>query len=272
MATPPGSFIWYELLTTDLDGARDFYGAVVGLVIPAEPTPGPMDYRMIGTPGGETVGGTMQLTPAMSEGGARPGWFGYVGVDDVDATVTKIAAAGGQVKMPPTDIPQAGRIAMVADPQGAPFYVMRPTPPPGAEDTDSCVFHPEKAGHVAWNELHARDGANAFDFYADQLGWEKSDAMDMGPMGTYQMFKVGGTDQAIGGMMTSPEMPQPTWLYYFNVPDIDETLERIKANGGKVNYGPGEIPGGYFIIQGNDPQGAMFAVVGPRKGAQADAA
>ena len=266
MTNPPGSFIWYELLTTDLDGARRFYDASVGLKIPAEATPGPMDYRMIGTPGGETVGGAMQLNAEMSAGGARPGWFGYVGVDDVDATVAKIAAAGGQVQMPPTDIPQAGRIAMVADPQGAPFYVMRPTPPPGAEDTDSCVFHPEKPGHVAWNELHARDGATAFDFYADQLGWEKSDAMDMGPMGTYQMFKIGGTDQAIGGMMTSPEMPQPMWLYYFNVPDIDEAQARINVNGGKVNYGPGEIPGGYFIIQGTDPQGAMFAVVGPRKG------
>jgi predicted enzyme related to lactoylglutathione lyase len=214
----------------------------------------------------------MKLNSEMTAGGARPGWFGYVGVDDVDATVARIEAAGGQVQMPPTDIPEAGRIAMVADPQGAPFYVMRPTPPPGADDMDSCVFHPEKPGHVAWNELHATDGSGAFDFYAGQLGWEKSDAMDMGPMGTYQMFKVGGTDQAIGGMMTSPNFPRPMWLYYFNVPDIDDALARINGNGGSVMYGPGEIPGGHFIIQGTDPQGALFAVVGPRKGAQNDAA
>jgi uncharacterized protein len=266
MANPPGSFIWYELLTTDLDGARRFYDSVVGLKIPAEPTPGDMDYRMIGTPGGENVGGTMQLSAEMTEGGANPGWLAYVGVDDVDSTVARIAAAGGQVQMPPSDIPQAGRVAMVADPQGAPFYVMRPTPPPGAEDMESCVFHPEKQGHVAWNELHARDQASAWDFYAGQLGWEKSVAMDMGAMGTYQIFRIGGTDQDVGAMMNSPNFPRPMWLFYFNVPDIDEALEAIKANGGAVLYGPGVVPGGNFIVQATDPQGALFAVVGPRKG------
>jgi len=266
MASPPGSFIWYELLTTDLDGARPFYDAVVGLKIPAERSDGELDYRMIGTPGGEVVGGAMQMQRPMLDHGAKPAWLGYVGVDDVDATVASIVAAGGQVQMPPTDIPQAGRIAMVADPQGAAFYVMRPTPPPGAEDSESCAFHPEKAGHVAWNELHARDQAGAMTFYAEQLGWEKSDAMDMGPMGTYQMFKVGGTDQAVGAMMDSPNFPRPMWLFYFNVPDIDAALDATKANGGSVLYGPGLIPGSNFIVQATDPQGALFAVVGPRKG------
>ena len=95
---------------------------------------------------------------------------------------------------------------MVADPQGAPFYLMRPTPPPRRRRTwTACAFHPDKPGHVAWNELHATDQAAAMAFYAGQLGWEKSDAMDMGPMGTYQMFKVGGTDQAIGGDDDQPE-------------------------------------------------------------------
>ena len=266
MANPPGSFIWYELLTSNLDAARRFYEAVVGLKIPAEPTPGGMDYRMIGTPGGETVGGAMQLTPQMAEGGAKPGWFGYVGVDDVDASAARIAAAGGQVLMSPSDIPQAGRIAMVADPQGAPFYVMRPTPPPGAEDMGSCVFHPDKHGHVSWNELHARDQESAWDFYAGQLGWEKSVAMDMGAMGTYQIFKVGGTERDIGAMMTSPNFPRPMWLFYFNVPNVDAALEAIEASGGSVLYGPGVVPGGSFIVQATDPQGALFAVVGPRKG------
>ena len=86
-------------------------------------------WDLVSPAGGETVGGAMQLTEQMAENGVRPIWLGYVGVDDVDATVARIDAAGGQVQMPPSDIPQAGRIAMVADPQGAPFYVMRPTPP-----------------------------------------------------------------------------------------------------------------------------------------------
>lgn len=266
MTNPPGSFIWYELLTTDIAAAADFYEKVVGIKISRDATPGPMDYRMIETPGGLHVGGAMQLTQEMRDGGAMSGWFGYISVPDVDAAAEKVQAAGAMVHMPPTDIPNAGRIAMISDPQGAPLYIMKPTPPPGAEDMDSLCYDPEKHGHVAWNELHARDQAAAFDFYSGQFGWEKSDAMDMGPMGTYQMFKVGGTDNAIGGMMDSPNMPHPVWLYYLNVPDIDEALALINANGGSVLYGPGEIPGGSFIIQGTDPQGAMFAVVGPRKG------
>lgn len=272
MTNPPGSFIWYELLTTDLEAAGRFYDSVVGIRIQDQSAHGEIDYRMVENPAGGFVGGAMQLDADMIAGGARPAWLGYVGVDDVDATVAKVTGAGGQVHLPAHDIPGVGRIAMVTDPQGAPFYLMRPTPPPEVEDPTSRVFDPEKPGHVAWNELHATDGASAFDFYAEQLGWEKSDAMDMGPMGTYQMFKVGGTDRAIGGMMTSPNFPRPMWLHYFNVPDIDEALARIDGSGGSVIYGPGEIPGGNFIIQGTDPQGALFAVVGPRKGAQNDAA
>lgn len=265
MANPPGSFIWYELLTTDIAAATRFYEAAVGLRIGESTDPGGMDYRMVATPGGGLVGGARELTPGMLAAGVHPAWLGYVFVEDVDAAVARVTAAGGSVHMPPTDIPHAGRIAMIADPQGAPLYMMRPTPPPGQEKMESGVFHPERPGHVAWNELHARDGVAAFDFYAGQLGWEKSDALDMGPMGTYQMFTEGGSDQAIGAMMTSPNMPRPMWVYYFNVPDIDEALERTQASGGSIMYGPGAIPGGQFIIQAMDPQGALFAAVGRRK-------
>ena len=266
MANPPGSFIWYELLTTDIAAAADFYEAVVGIRIAREATPGPMDYRMIGTPGGLHVGGAMQLSAEMLAGGGLPGWYGYVSVADVDAAVDQAQAAGAAALMPPRDIPGAGRIAMIADPQGAPLYLMTPRPPADVPDLESRCYDPELAGHVAWNELHATDQAKALDFYSSQLGWEKSDALDMGPMGIYQMFKAGGTDRAIGGMMTSPDMPHPMWLYYLNVPDIDAALAAAQAHGGTLLFGPGEIPGGQYIVQATDPQGAMFAMVGPRLG------
>lgn len=267
MANPPGSFIWYELLTTDIAAAADFYETVAGIKISREATPGPMDYRMIIAPDGDNVGGAMELTQEMRDGGAFSGWFGYLGVPDVDAAAEQVKAAGALVHMSPTDIPGAGRIAMISDPQGAPLYIMKPTPPADAPDMDSLCYDPAKLGHFAWNEYHGTDQAAAFDFYAGQFGWEKSDAMDMGPMGTYQMFKAGGTDNAIGGMMNSPNMPHPIWLYYLNVPDIDAALAAANANGAALLYGPGEIPGGQFIVQATDPQGAMFAVVGPRKAA-----
>lgn len=121
MANPHGSWIWYELLTTDTDAAIDFYGQIVGWT--ASKFPGPMDYNILST-GEDNVAGVMK-NPAPT----APAWLGYVGVDDVDAAVAKIESLGGKVHMPATDLPGVGRIAMVEDPQGAHFYVMRGTSP-----------------------------------------------------------------------------------------------------------------------------------------------
>jgi predicted enzyme related to lactoylglutathione lyase len=87
--------------------------------------------------------------------------------------------------------------------------------------------------------------------------------MDMGPMGTYLLFNAGG--DAIGGMMNDPAFKRPMWLYYFNVDDIEAAQARVQAAGGSVLNGPHEVPGGSWVIQAQDPQGAKFALVGPRK-------
>lgn len=110
-------------MTRDSDGAKAFYDDVVGWNTGAK-APGDMDYRMIGA-GDDFVGGVFTVTDEMCEHGARPVWLGYVGVDDVDSTITKLESLGGKVLMPAKDIPEVGRIAMVADPQGIPFYIMR---------------------------------------------------------------------------------------------------------------------------------------------------
>ena len=82
-------------------------------------------------------------------------------------------------------------------------------------------------------------------------------------MGTYQLFSAGG--QTIGGMFTKPPtVPVPFWLYYFNVGDIDAAVKRVKAGSGQILDGPIEVPGGSWIVQCMDPQGAIFALVGKR--------
>jgi predicted enzyme related to lactoylglutathione lyase len=87
--------------------------------------------------------------------------------------------------------------------------------------------------------------------------------MDMGAMGTYQLFAAGG--EAIGGIMTKPpQMPSPAWLFYFIVPDIDSAAARVTAGGGQVLQGPVQVPGGGWIVHCMDPQRAMFALVGSR--------
>jgi len=254
-----GSFIWYELITPDPDGAKAFYDAVVGWTI-GEASPEFNGYRMIGRSDGGSAGGVLPLTDEMRQHGARPTWLGYIGVDDVDEAVAAIEKAGGKALMPAFDIPDIGRIALVADPQGVPFYVMKPTPPAGNEDKVSDVFSPDQPGRVSWNELATRDPKAALDFYVSKFGWTKGDVMPMGDMGDYQFITHHGVP--LGAMMTAAPENQSRWRYYIRVGNVDRAKQAVEAGGGTVIHGPQEVPGGDRILIGTDPQGAEFALVG----------
>jgi predicted enzyme related to lactoylglutathione lyase len=257
MSDGHGTPIWYELMSKDPLAARRFYAAVLGWHIDETPsTASTMDYRMINAVDG-LVGGVFTLTDEMCKQGAAPCWMMYIGVDDVDACVSAITAAGGTVLLPAFDIPNVGRIAMLSDPQGAPFYVMR-----GSSDEKSTACNPDSAGHGAWHELHATDGVSATDFYSGQFGWRKSRSVDMGPMGVYQLISVGGRD--LGGIMTDARFPRPAWLVYFRVDGIELAARRIVEAGGQVIHGPMEVPGGGWIVNGLDPEGVMFALTGTK--------
>jgi predicted enzyme related to lactoylglutathione lyase len=247
----PNAFVWYELMTTDLDSAERFYKKVIGW---SAKDSGQPDMRYTIMSAGETmIAGMMSLPDEVRAAGGQSGWMGYVGVDDVDAATERVRKAGGMVFRDPADIPGVGRFAVVADPQGAAFMLFQPM---GGNGASAPAGTP---GHVGWRELYASDWETAFDFYAGQFGWTKKDAMDMGAMGVYQMFAAGA--DAIGGMMTKPDaVPQPAWLFYFNVDDADAAAERIVEGGGQVVNGPMQVPGGGWIVQGLDPQGALFAV------------
>lgn len=254
---PQGDFIWYELMTSDADGARTFYDAVVGWNI-GESVPEYNGYRMIGRSDGGMAGGVLPISDEMREHGARPGWLGYIHVTDVDQKVAAIEAAGGRALMAPTDIPNVGRIALVADPQGAPFYVMKPIPPTDKPQARSDVFSPTEVQRCAWNELVTTDLAAARRFYPQQFGWELGDVMPMGPMGDYQFIHQDG--QMIGAMFAPPDR-QPAWRFCFRVENLDRSIEAVRAGGGEILFGPTEVPGGGMIIQATDPQGAFFMLI-----------
>ncbi len=249
-------FIWYELLSADADAASVFYAEVVGWNIQDSGMPGGA-YSILHA-GSSMVGGMMTLPADAAASGMKPGWLGYVHVPDVDRAIGEIRAAGGMPLMPGTDIPGVGRFAMLADPQGAFFYVMTP-----ASDGKSTAFSPGTIGHVGWNELHAADGEAALAFYRAQFGWEKGDEHDMGPMGKYVLFHAGGEEA--GGMMTKHSPGAPQWLFYFNVDDVTAGAARVSAAGGVVLNGPHQVPGGQWIVQCQDPQGAMFALASDTK-------
>ncbi|HEX8450040.1 MAG TPA: VOC family protein, partial [Allosphingosinicella sp.] len=191
------------------------------------------------------------------EAGMRPGWLGYIGVDDVDSAVAGIESSGGKVHMPAMDLDGVGRIALVADPQGLPFYVMR-----GSSEEASDSFDPLKPGRCSWNELSTPDPDGALAFYTGRFGWAKGDVMPMGEMGGYQFLEHGGG--MIGAIMAAPPGRPAGWNFAFRVPGAEEAAARIKAAGGIVHHGPIEVPGGDWVVMATDPHGAVFMAVGAR--------
>jgi hypothetical protein len=199
----------------------------------------------------------MSLPPAARKAGATPRWAGYVGVDDVAAAAARVARLGGAVHVPPTDIGDISRIAIVADPQMAMFGLITwlGDDPTRADPTGA-------PGCAGWHELLAADATAVFAFYAELLGWQKAET-GVDKDGMYQLFSTGG--QTIGGMFSKPAMvPAPFWLYYFHVGDVDAAATRAKAAGGEILEGPLDLIGGAWVVRCMDPQGAMFALIGQR--------
>ena len=259
MVDSHGRFIWYELTTTDVDRAKAFYADVIGWGTQDVPVPGAR-YTLF-TADGTSVSGVMSLPESASKIGFRPGWLGYVGVDDVDAAAARIKELGGEVHVPPRDIPNVSRVSVAVDPQRVTFALFKWLPDGGASEPPPPPDL-NAVGRVGWHELIAADWEKAWPFYGALFGWQK-ETTDSGDVGSYQVFSAGG--QTIGGMFTkSPAVPVPFWLFYFNVADIDMALRRVKAGGGRVVDGPIEVPDSRWIAQCTDPQGAIFALVGKR--------
>ena len=257
MPQPASRFVWYELMTSDAPAAEAFYRSVIGWhTADAGMAAGP--YTLLSA-GATVVAGLMALPPEACAADARPGWIGYVAVDDVDGQVGALVQAGGKVERPAEDIPGVGRFAVVADPDGASFCLFKgfsaeqPQQPPAGTP-----------GTIGWHELYAGDLGRAWAFYSGLFGWTRGDAIDMGAMGVYQLFAAGGP--AIGGMMVRPpQVPQACWLVYVNVEAIDAAVGRVKSAAGQIVSGPMQVPGGNWIVQCLDPQGAMFALVAPKR-------
>jgi len=255
VANSHGRFAWYELITTDVEAAKAFYANVIGWGTLDASAPGRV-YTLF-TAGKALVSGLMDLPEDARKMGGKPSWVGYVEVDDVDATANRIKRLGGVVHVPPTDVSNISRFSIFSDPQAARLALFKWLNP--GQDQPAELGAP---GRVGWHELLADDWEKALAFYSELFGWQKADA-DIGKIGTYQLFSAGG--QTIGGMLNKPSViPVPFWLYYFNISDIDAAAQRVTTGGGQILDGPLEMPGGSWIVQCADPQGAIFALEGKR--------
>lgn len=245
---PRGRILWHELLTTDPEAAVAFYRKVIGwgsTAFAADDS----SYRLW-TMQGASMGGLMQMP---SDAQAPPNWLMYVAVPDVDRTVERASRLGARTWVPGTDIPNVTRFAVLGDPQGATFAVMRPSMP-GVGSDDAVV------GDFSWHELATADWKMAWEFYRELFGWERASSFDMGSMGTYWMFRRGGGARTLGGMFNRTGDAPAHWLSYVRVPDVDRAAALARRHGGTVVNGPREVPSGARIAVLADPQGAAFAV------------
>ncbi len=251
-----GKPVWFDLMTSDVDAAIDFYSKVIGYSTQQweGDTGDKPPYTMLVAEGHGPIGGVMLLPDEAKAMGAPNHWLAYVMVEDVDATAKKAEAMGGAC-LSAFDIPGVGRIGILRDPDGA---VMGGYTPEGeSPGTDAMV-----PGTVTWNELQCEDVDKAFGYYAELFGWKKTEVMDMGPRGPYQMWQPADGPRTLGGIFKRPEeSPACYWLHYLFVGgDIEGTIEAIKSNGGQVFHGPMEVPGGDLVAHCMDPQGAAFAI------------
>ena len=242
-----GNFVWFECVTDDIEASKAFYTETLGWKSDVMDM-GEQKYTMLGASADKTSCGVIN---AQMEGVPNH-WTSYVSVEDVDAAAQRVKDNGGEVIVPPTDIPTIGRFSLVKDPEGATFNLFKGEE---SDDNASADFH--------WNELYSDDIDKLAPFYEKVLGYTATQ-MDMPGGGKYTIFKRGDTD--VAGGMTKPDKDIPSmWLPYAAVPDCDAAVERAKQHKGQVKMGPIDAEGiGRFAVL-IDSQGAALGVIQPAK-------
>ena len=245
-----GRFVWHQLLTRDVAGAKKFYTSLTGW----KAQPWPLDPAFTVCHSGDVpTAGMMAMVPEFPAE-VPPHWMSYIGTRDVDAVAEAAVHAGGYIVKQPSDMKGAGRYAVLADPQGAVFAIIDP------ENARAEPAGTAPIGQFSWHELATTDQEAAFAFYSNLFGWDALQRMDMGPMGVYLIFGYNGEQK--GGMYVKPaDMPgQPYWLPYVRVPSVDDAAPLVVAGGGTIRMPPMDVPGGSRITVIADPSGAAFAL------------
>lgn len=245
MSTAPGLPTWFDLMCPDPDASERFYGPVLGWSFrpPAPPEMG--SYRMAEVDGKVAAGMGKAMGPD-----APPVWSVYFATDDADVTATRVVELGGTILAPVMAIPGAGRMAIFADPTGAAFGVWEAGEHAGAGIRNA-------PGGMCWCEVNTPDSEAARDFYATLFDLEPA---RMEGMHYYTLSRDGDAACGVLQMTKEWEGVPPHWMTYFQVESADAAVDRVKAHGGKVAYGPFDTPFGRIAIV-NDPDGIAFTVL-----------
>jgi hypothetical protein len=247
-----GQPAWFELFTTNTDDAVSFYGELFNWSLREwKSAPEAKPYRMF------CVGEKPVAGLNTNDASATPNqWLAYVSVPDANSARTTMQAAGALV-LQDEAMESVGRWVVAKDPQGATFSAFQPKDAPTAPSM--------AVGNFCWHELMTTDREAAYQFYQKIFGWQNYQSIDMGPMGTYQLFGIPQPEKAeptsLGGMMNlTPDMPKkPYWLEYIAVDDTQKAVERAQQLGGKICFPVMPVMGG-SIAGLMDRQGITFAV------------
>jgi predicted enzyme related to lactoylglutathione lyase len=250
---PAGTVCWIELHTSDVEGAKKFYGSVFGWKYKDLPI-GPGGTYHIPQLNGVDVGGTYKLMPEAAKMGMPSNWLTYFAVPNVDEAAKKASSLGGKVMREPMDVMDVGRMAVIQDPAGAAFAVWT------AKGSGNTMR--DEPGSFGWAQLNSTDTAKATKFYTQLFGWRPQVDPMPGGGGDYTTWMVGQT--MAGGMMAMPPDAGPIpshWLVYLATSDVDATHAKATAAGAQSYVAPADIPDiGRFSVLA-DPQGASFALV-----------
>jgi predicted enzyme related to lactoylglutathione lyase len=243
----PGTFCWADLTTPDQDGAKAFYEALFGWEADDRPVGEGVTYSTMLLDDSQ-VAGIGPQPQAQREAGVPAMWNSYVAVVDADAVATRAAELGATVHAPPFDVMDAGRMAVIQDPQGAYFELWQPNQHQGAQLVNA-------PGALCWNELASPDVDGSAEFYGELFGWQLS-AMEGMPM---RYMVITNAERSNGGITELQPPAPPHWLVFFAVAEIEPALARVEELGGSKTAGPIDIGIAKIGIVA-DPQGAVFAL------------
>jgi uncharacterized protein len=241
----PGTFSWVDLQTTDQDGAKAFYGDLLGWEYEDVPIGDGATYSMA-----RLQGHSVAAIGGVQGDDMPPHWNCYVTVESADAAADQARELGATIVAPPFDVFDAGRMAVLQDPQGAFLSVWEPRENIGA----GLVNAP---GALSWNDLISPDLEASAAFYRSLFGWEVAEV----PGSDGQYWSITNAERPNGGMMPMPPGSHPAWNLYFAVDDVDASAARAGELGGGTIMGPMDVPnGGRFAVL-RDPQNAVFSVL-----------
>lgn len=245
----PGQLVWADLLTDDVESARQFYAEVFGWRFVGD------DKYLRATNAGMPVAGIAHHEPRDPDT-SEVAWVVSISVEDVDAAVAAVPGAGGKVLEGPQSVAKRGRYAIVEDGQGAVFVLLRSEQgdPPDRRSVDN---------EWVWAELWTRDPGGAKRFYGTVAGFESRDIQDSDD-GSYTVLFNGGKPKT--GIVELPwEDVFPHWLPYLRVGDVGKTIARIQQAGGHVLLAPGDEYDDGTVAIVSDPTGGVFAIQAQRR-------